>query len=245
MQAFFRRTAIVATAALFALSISPARSSAQAIFGAYEIGDDDVSLALLGAAWSPGGLGWKPFVSVVGYNLQYDAGIADVNRNVILPTIGLQHTMATQSVNFGVGYAFADEDNEDDAIVPVAAPSGDGVVGSFGWDYWGLTNTRAAQVLASYNFGDQFLWTRGRYSQRLTTTSPLWVGGEVALLGGGDDPRPGAEDVWLTQFGPTLEYRFNPQFRLGLSGGLKVGIDNYGDTGAYGRIEFLWLPRAR
>lgn len=232
MLALFRRTAI----AVAVMSLVGSRLSAQAIFGAAETDDDDVSIFLLGGAWAPGGLGWKPFGSIVAYNLRFPAGTVTQTRNVVLPTIGLMHAMPTQDVEFGVGYAFADEESSNPLLVP--APSSDGVVGSFGWNYWG-NGRRAAQVLASFNFADTFLWSRGRASLPLTATSPLWVGGEVGLLGGGNP------SAYLAQFGPTIEYRFNPQFRLGGSAGLKVGVSNVTGSSVYGRVEFLWLPTAR
>jgi hypothetical protein len=216
------------------MTVVGSNHNAQGVFGAVEVDDDDVALFLLGAAWSPGGLGWKPFGSVVGYNLQLPG---DFSRNVVVPTIGLINMQQTQSLSLGIGYAFADDDDVS-FLAPVSAPSGDGVVASFGWDYWGSGN-RMAQLLGSFNFGDEFLWTRGRAAVPLSQTSPLWVGGEAALLGGGDP------SFYIAQFGPMVEWRFNPQFRLGASGGLKVGVSNASGSAAYGRLEFLWLPRAR
>jgi hypothetical protein len=96
-----------------------------------------------------------------------------------------------------------------------------------------------AQVLGSFNFGNEFLWTRGRAGWRLTPTSPLFVGGEAGILGGGDS------NAFLAQFGPLIEFRFNPQFRLTASAGLKVGVAEVEGNAAYGRLEFLWLPTAR
>jgi len=237
MQALFRKSALVAAL----LGVLGSNLYAQAIFGAAETDDNDVTLLLLGGSWAPGGLGWKPFGTLVAYNLRFPAGTATQTNNVVLPTIGLMHAMPTQDVEFGVGYAFSSEDFGSTPVL-VAAPSGDGVVASFGWNYWG-TGRRAAQVLASYNFGDsKYLWSRGRAALPLTPTSPLWAGGEVAFMGGGDP------SAYLVQFGPTLEYRFTPQFRLTGSAGLKQGLSGF-PTGAdksavYGRIEFLWLPTA-
>jgi hypothetical protein len=227
-----------ATAAL-SITFASAPADAQAIFGAAELDDDETQLYLIGGAWAPGGLGWKPFGSVVAYHLRFDSFPEDVSRNVVVPTIGLMHSQATQSISFGIGYAFADDDTDetdDPALVP--APSGDGVVGSVGWDYWG-DGSRMAQVLGSYNFGDEYLWTRGRAGFRLTPTSPLFVGGEAGIMGGGD------QSAYIAQFGPLIEWRFNPQFRLTASAGLKVGIAEVDGNAAYGRLEFLWLPLAR
>jgi len=232
MHALVRRLTIAG--ALIALPLTT--THAQGVFGAAEFGDDDVSFFLLGGAWSPGGLGWQPFVSVVGYNLRFDAGPTTETRNVVLPTVGLMNMQQMQSYQFGVGYAFSDEDVG--APFLVQAESGDGVVGSFGWDYWG-DGTKAIQLLGSYNFGTEFLWTRGRAGIPVRTGSPLWIGGEAALLGGGDP------SAYIAQLGPTLEYRFSPQFRLGGSAGWKVGVSNASGSAMYGRVEFLWLPRAK
>ena len=236
-----RKIALSATAAALALTFGASRVSAQGVFGAFELDDDNTQLLLLGAAFSPGGsLGWKPFGTVVGYNLRFDAGATTESRNVLVPTVGLMRTSNTQSLGLGVGYAMSDEDTDVALLVP--AQSGDGVVASLGWDYWG-TGNRMAQLLASYNFGTEYVWTRGRAATQLATNGPLFVGGEAALMGGqtGD----GGSGAFLGQFGPLLEYRFNPQFRLTGSAGLKVGIAEVSGTSTYGRIEFLWLPGAR
>jgi hypothetical protein len=229
-----------ATGITLALALTSAPANAQALFGAAELDDDETQLYLLGGAWAPGGLGWKPFGSVVAYHLRFDFFPEDVSRNVVLPTLGLMYAQPTQSLSLGVGYAFADDDTDDDINDPalIGAPSGDGVVGSVGWDYWG-DGSRTAQVLGSFNFGDEYLWTRGRAGFRLTPTSPLYVGGEAGIMGGGD------QSAYLAQFGPLIEWRFNPQFRLTASAGLKVGVAEVEGNAAYGRLEFLWLPLAR
>lgn len=222
--------------ALAAITLVGSHLPAQAVFGAAETDDDRVRLFLLGGVWAPGGLGWKPYGSVVAYNVSFPTGTARQSNNVVLPTVGLMHAMPTQDVEFGIGYAFSSEEFNQPLLV--SAPSGDGVVGSFGWNYWG-NGRRSAQALASYNFGNSYLWSRGRAAVPLTATSPLWVGGELALMGGGDP------SAYLAQFGPTIEYRFTNQFRLGGSAGLKTGISNVTGSAVYGRIEFLWLPTAR
>lgn len=235
MHAFTWRLTLASVALALTFTTTPAH--AQAIFGAAELDDDETQLYLLGGAWSPGGLGWKPFGTVVGYHLRFDAGTETLSRNVVVPTLGLARETATQQIGFGVGYAFTDEENDDQPLL-VAGQSGEGVVASVGWDYWGDGN-RQMQFLGSYNFGVEYLWTRARAALRLTPTSPLFVGGEAGILGGGDD------SAYLAQFGPLIEWRFNPQFRLNLSGGLKVGIAEVDGSAAYGRLEFLWLPMAR
>jgi hypothetical protein len=232
------RRSLTASIAL-ALTVLTSQLSAQAVYGAVEVDDDEFRMFFLGGSWGLGGMGWKPYASVSAFNLSYPSGSVRESRNVVVPSIGLRNTSATQSVNFGVGYAFADEDF-DQPVIQLQAESGDGFVASAGWNHWGSTNTHALQLLGSYNFGTEFLWTRGRASKPLTSTSPLWVGGELALLGGG------LTDSYIAQFGPTVEWRFNPQFRLGGSAGLKTGVSNAsGFNAVYGRLEFLWLPSAR
>lgn len=226
----------VAAAAALLLTITASGASGQALFGAAELDDDDTQLFLLGGAWSPGGLGWKPFGSVVAYMVRWDAGAATQSRNVVVPTLGLVNAQERQSLSLGVGYAFSDEDVDEPILI--GAESGDGVVGSVGYDYWG-DGSKMVQLLGSYNFGTEFLWTRGRAATRLTPTSPLFVGGEAAVLGGG------SSNAFLGQFGPLVEWRFNPQFRISASAGLKVGLAEVSGNSAYGRLEFLWLPAAR
>ena len=234
-----KRRLTLAGAAL-ALTIISATAHAQAIFGAVEVDDDETQLYLLGGALSFGGLGWKPFGTLVGYHLRFDAGTDTRSRNVVVPTLGLAYETTTQQIGFGVGYAFTDEEGDEQPLL-VGGQSGEGVVASVGWDYWGDGN-RQLQFLGSYNFGVEYLWTRARAAWRLTPTSPLFVGGEAGILGGGDDD---GDSPYLAQFGPLVEWRFNPQFRLNLSGGLKVGIAEVEGSAAYGRLEFLWLPTAR
>lgn len=234
MHAFKWKSAAASFALALTVTTTPAH--AQAIFGAAELDDDETQLYLIGGAWAPGGLGWKPFGSVVAYHLRFDLGPADESRNVVVPTLGLMNSQQTHSLSLGLGYAFSDEDVDEPILI--GAESGDGIVASFGYDYWGDGN-RMAQLLGSFNFGTEFLWTRGRAGWRLTPTSPLFVGGEAGILGGGN------ASAFIAQFGPLIEWRFSPQFRLTGSAGLKVGVAEVEGNAAYGRLEFLWLPAAR
>lgn len=234
MYDFMRRT-ILASAAL-ALSLLSSNAGAQAIYGSAEFDTDDFTMFFLGGSMSASGLGWKPYGAVSAYTLHFPG----VTRNVVVPTVGLVNRTNEGSVSFGVGYAFSDKDFDQPLLVP--AESGSGIIGSVQWNHWG-SGDHALQLLGSYNFGTQFFWTRGRASRPLATQSPLWVGGEASVFGGGD---PSAS---MAQLGPTVEWRFSPQFRLGGSAGIKFGLSSPAgvDLGnpAYGRVEFLWLPRAR
>lgn len=221
---------------VLAVTTIASSAHAQAIYGAAEADTDDMTFFLLGASISAPGMGWKPYVALSTYHLRFDAGAASVTRNVIAPSVGLVNRGSEGSLQFGVGYSFADKDVT--APFPVAAESGDGVFTSAQWNHWG-DGSHAYQLMGSYNWGTEFLWTRGRAAWQLAPQSPLFVGGEAAVLGGGDP------SAWLAQVGPTVEWRFSPQLRLGLSAGVKFGLSNYDNNPAYGRVEFLWLPSTR
>jgi hypothetical protein len=223
-----------ATMAVAVVILTPSSLQAQAIFGAAEFDDENTSFFMLGGTMGLGsGMGWRPFVGLTAYHLRFE-GLGTTDRNVIVPSLGMSNTSATGSYGGSLGYAFADEDAP---VAFVGAESGDGVVLQGHWNHWGTTGRHAFQWLGSYNFGSEFFWTRGRASKPLTATSPLWVGGEAALMGG--------NDVTLAQLGPTIEWRFNPQFRLGGSAGFKPVLSGGSGSAVYGRLEFLWLPRAR
>ena len=234
MQFLARRGVLLLSALAFVCTSISAQ--AQAVYGAAEVDDDDLLLLLIGASLRAGGLGWKPYAAVTAYHLQFPVGTGTVDRNVIVPTVGLSNETSVGSVSFGAGYAFANRDATDPILV--GGESGRGVVATAQWNHWG-TGTHNYQALGSYNFGTEFLWTRGRASWPLRQGSPLWAGGEVALMGGGEP------SAYIAQFGPMVEWRFNPQFRLAGSAGLKAGISNASGSAVYGRVEFLWLPRAR
>lgn len=210
-----------------------------AVFGAAEWDENDLSLYLLGASVNPGRMGWQPYASIVGYTLRYPSQGTTLSKNVFSPSVGLMNRYDGGQYQFGVGYAFADEDFAAPVFVAEGA-DGDGVTASAQWNHWGKPRN-ASQIIAAYNFGSEFLWTRARHSFQLAQNGPLWAGVEGGILGGGDE----GTKRWWAQFGPTLEYRFNPKFRIGASAGLKTGISNVSGTAAYGRLEFLLLPFQR
>ena len=224
---------VVATA----LSVAPtsALRAQPVVFGSAEAAGDNTTLLLLGAAWSPGRIGWQPYVSAIGYNLRFDNGPVSVSRNVFAPQVGVKYQTATSAFQVGGGWSFTSDTT---GAFNLAAPSGEGPFGAVQWDYWGNGN-RAAEFIGSYGTDDQFLWTRLNGFQRLTTTSPLYVGGEGILFGSTGD-----NDFWSAQVGPAIEWRFSPQFRLGAAAGFKVGLSpsTNRDTDAYGRLSFVWLP---
>jgi hypothetical protein len=234
----FRKT-LVLTAVLATLPIATARAQSIAVFGAAEAAADDQTLLLVGAAVSPGRLGWQPYASIIGYNLRFSSpALGDITTNVFAPQLGLRFQNAVSATQLGGGYSFATDFT---GAFNVAAESGDGPFVAFQWNHWG-TGSRALEAIASYGLDTKFFWSRGTALQRLTSTSPLFVGGEAGLFGSTGD-----NDFWTTQLGPSVEWRFTPSFRMGLAGGLKIGLSpsTNNETNAYGRLSFLWLPTMR
>ena len=227
-----RTHTLALTLACSAVLSATAAAQSVAVFGAAEGTGNNTSIYLIGANLSASGLGWKPEVGATAYELHFPG----TDRGVFEPHVGLVNSMADQSLGFSVGYAFASTNTNVAALVP--GQSGRGVVVSGDWDYWD-NNRKAAQLLGSYNFGDNGFWGRGRASRPVHVGSPLWFGGEAVLLGETQSP-----SVWAAQLGPTLEYRFSPQFRLGGSGGVQFGLGSNGGPGTTGylQVEFLWLP---
>jgi hypothetical protein len=238
---FARKKSTLAAFAIACVVGSTASAQAVSIYGSSQFTGDDTRFFLLGATVSPSGLGWKPFVGVTANQLNVDADAGtSLSRTAFVPRVGLVNVMSEQSVSFSVGYAFADKDFDTPVLVP--GETGSGVVGGFGWNYWNA-DRRAAQYLASYNFGTNFLWNRLRGSMPLAESSPLWVGAEGALMGNTDSD-VGNPSVWLAQLGPTAEWRFSNRFRLGGSAGFQFGVSNASGSTWYAGLEFLWLPTA-
>jgi hypothetical protein len=231
------RKTIAVAFALVTLNVAPARAQAVAVFGAAEAAGDNQTLALLGAAWSPGHIGWQPYVSAIGYNLRFDNGPISITRNVFAPQAGLRYQNAVSAVQIGAGYSFA---SGDAGVFNVGAQTAEGAFGAFQWNHWG-TGNRSLEAIASYGTKEEFFWSRFTGLQRLAPASPLFVGAEVGAYGSTK-----TNSFWTGQLGPAVEWRFTPTFRLGAAAGLKVGLSSPpGATRksvAYGRISFLWLP---
>jgi hypothetical protein len=252
MKAQFRRyrTFVVALVALAGVASSAGAQQIVA-FGAAEFSGNRRSVQLLGAALSSGLPGWSPVFTVTGlrFTFPFDAdpgpGVDEETADAfaVAPSLGLRYQTAAWSTGVHVGYIFVDEDEDIAAITGSPVGSDDGVFATFQHDYWGR-GERIGQLFATYNFGGEYLWSRAKGGVRFPSiTSPLFIGGEVIFQGGGDDD---VDDTWVLQAGPALMFQLTPNFRLDLSGGVRVPIDDPADegTGGYGRIEFVAvLPR--
>jgi hypothetical protein len=249
MKEHFCRNRILVAAMVAWVGIAGSAGAQQiAAFGAAEFSGERRSVQLLGFAVSSGLPGWSPVFTVTG--LRFTFPVTDpvtlttstADAFAIAPSIGLRYQTETRATGVHVGYIFVDEDQDIAAITGSPVGSADGVFVTFQHDYWGRGES-IGQIIATYNFGGEYLWSRAKGGVRFpNVTSPLFIGGEVIVQGGG----PGSPDTWVLQAGPALMFQLTPNFRLDLSGGVRVPIEDPADegTGGYGRIEFVaLLPR--
>jgi hypothetical protein len=254
MNAHFRRSRTIVVALTAWAGFAGSAGAQQIVaFGAAEYSGERRSVQLLGFAASSGLPGWSPVLTVTG--LRFTFPVIDPITLVettgesfaIAPSLGLRFQTETRSTGLHVGYIFVDEDEDVGVITGSPVGSADGVFATFQHDYWGRGD-RIGQLIATYNFGGEYLWSRAKGGVRFPNlTSPLFIGAEVIFQGGGDtDDDPLTDPTWVLQAGPALMFQLTPNFRLDLSGGVRVPIDDPADegTGGYGRIEFVAvLPR--
>jgi hypothetical protein len=254
MKGHFRCNRMIMTALVGLAGVASSTGAQQIVgFGAAEWSPHRRSVQLLGAAISSGLPGWSPVFTVTGLRFTFptidptslEEETADAFA--VAPSLGLRYQTETYSTGLHAGYIFVDDDEEISPITGSPVGGSDGFFLTAQHDYWGR-GERIGQLIATYNFGGQYLWSRAKGAVRFpSVTSPLFVGAEAILQGGGDDDDfPGLEDMWILQAGPVLAFQLTPNFRIDLSGGVWVPIEDPADegTGGYGRIDFgAVLPR--
>ena len=160
--------------------------------GVGEFDTEDVVLVLGGVSVSPARQGWTPVGGVQVNWLQYPINENEMRETfTVVPSVGIRRGFDGGSFQFRVGYAFRDsnEDDEDDVVgvPPVGADVGDdGVTNSMQLEYWGNGNLEA-QLIGSYNYGSEGLWSRARLLHRLFnlgSNGHIRAGGEAAYLTG-------------------------------------------------------------
>jgi hypothetical protein len=216
-------------------------------FGAAEFSGQRRSVQLLGFALSSGLPGWSPVLTVTGLHFTFPSvdPITLVTNTedawAIAPSLGMRYQTEVGSTGLHVGYIAFSGETPPAGGTPVGAA--DGIFATVQADYWGRGEA-LGQLLATYNFGGEYLWSRAKGAVRAGgLSSPLFVGAEAILQGGGEGPvKP-----WALQLGPVLAFQLTPNFRLDLSGGVRIPLnrDESGEfTTGYGRIEFVAvLPR--
>lgn len=209
-------------------------------FGSAEAGGAGSSLFLLGASASSGNVGWSPVVSLEAYRLNYRSGPGTTtSNNVFSPSVGMKYQTTTGATQGRIGYAFVSSSTEQPVTVgafPIPASSKNGVFVSAQHDYWG-TGEHTAQLLGSYNFGNEFLWTRGRIAQRMGgVDSPVMLGAEAGFLGGGENTK-----TWGFFVGPTLGYRATQALRFTAAAGYRASTSASGNGTGYAKLDFVYI----
>jgi hypothetical protein len=228
----------IALALGVALAAAPRAVEAQissTLIGVAEYDTDGTLLLLSGISAGPGGLGWKPRVGVQGYFLRYDVPAGDVDVTAIRPWVGMRNSFTGGSASINVGYAFTNRDR--DFVTPaIIEDGGEGVVLSGGWDYWGTGNSFGYQLLGSYNFGSEALWTRARGTvpMQIRDNGQTRIGAEVAYLSG--------DNYYAFQPGAVLEFNNRGGRMFGLGAGMK--FFKGGENAVYFKGEFT-LPLSR
>jgi len=251
MKAHFRRSKTLVAALIGLFSVASSAGAQQIVgFGAAEFsGPVRRNVQLLGFAVSSGLPGWSPVLTVTGLRFAFpDAAGGTADAFAIAPSLGLRYQTQTGSVGGHVGYIFVDDDDDDVGVIGSPVGGSDGVFVTLQADHWGL-GERIGQLIATYNFGGNYLWSRAKGGVRLGgLTSPLFAGAEVIFQGGGEDDDLDIPNTWVLQAGPVIMLQLHPSFRLDLSGGVRVPIDDDDledePIGGYGRIGFVAvLPR--
>lgn len=209
-----------------------------ATFGSAEVAGFGEGSALLGTSINAGVRGWGPVATLVGQTYRYRSGLnTHAQAYAISPSLGLVHTTAVGAVQGSVGYTFVRTDGPV-TVLGVEGGSKSGVFVSGQGNYWG-NGENTAQAIASYGFASEYLWSRFRAAHRLApSATPFYLGGEFVFQGTQKD----TPSRYRYQLGPTIEYRFTPEFRMGASAGYRGGNNNAAGTG-YGRVEFLVLSK--
>lgn len=233
----FRNLAIAFTLAA-ALIGAPRAADAQwssTAIGVAEYDTENTVLLLAGLSAGPGGMGWAPRLGVQGYYLRYDAGTNSVDVTSIRPYVGMRNNFTGGSASINVGYAFTNRDVAGIAGPALVSDQGEGVVLSGGWDYWGTGNAFGYQLLGSYNFGSEAIWTRARGTVplQIRNDGQTRIGAEVAYLTGR------GYSAW--QPGALVEFRNGGRI-FGLGAGMKF-FEGGGDA-VYFKGEFV-LPLGR
>lgn len=215
-----------------------------ATFGSAEAAGFGEGSALIGTSINGGVRGWGPVATLVGQTYRYRSGInSHAQAWAISPSLGLVHTTAVGAVQGSVGYTFVRTEGlvgtvNPDGILGVEGGSRSGVFVSGQGNYWG-DGENTAQAIASYGFASEYLWSRVRAAHRLApSATPFYLGGEFVYQG----TQKAVPSRWRYQVGPTIEYRFTPEFRMGASAGYRGGNNNAPGSG-YGRVEFLILTK--
>lgn len=235
----FKSMSSLAAALVVAAFVSvPAGAQSLATYGSAEAaGDGGGSLFLGSTLGLPGGVGLSPIVSAYVQTYRYRTGTGHATATAFSPAVGLSYGTPVGAVSATVGYNFTSTDVSNNRLVELQGGNTESVTSTLQGNYWGDGN-QAVQGIVAYAWKSEYVWSRLRAAKRLGTT-PAFAGAEVVYQGTSKN-----YSQHRYQFGPTIEYRFTPRFRLGGAAGYKGGDNNYAGTG-YAQINFLLLTDFR
>lgn len=154
--------------------------------GVGEFDTADTYLVLGGVSVGAQRTGWTPVAGLQAYWVQYVTNpTTDATTSVtaVTPSVGLKNSFETGAFTARVGYTFVNGDIVGGTPAFSSDVTDDGVVTSAQLDYWG-TGKVGLQGIATYNFGGESFWGRGRALFRVASfaNGGLSVGPEVAYL---------------------------------------------------------------
>jgi hypothetical protein len=237
------RTRILTLAAVLA-ALTSRISGAQSLatYGSAEAAGHGEGSLFLGSTLSAGGPGISPFVSAYVQTYRYRSGPGTyANATAFAPAVGLSYGTPVGAVSASLGYNFISSSTSNVGFIGLQGGNEGSAFTTLQGNYWG-DGDEAVQGIVSYSFRSQYVWSRLRAGHRVGT-SPVFLGGEAVWQGTSNGRIPGTTLTYSAhryQFGPTIEYRFTPEFRLGGAAGYKGGDNNYPGTG-YVSVNFLWL----
>lgn len=224
-------TVALALVAVGALVVAPGAAQAQITWSsAGEVGGDDVNLIFTSLGWTPGWMGIRPTLGVSAYRVGTEGG--DIYS--FGPSVGLEYRASGGSLEVDVGYSFKNSD----ASSPFFGGSEDGATTGVHAEYWG-DGTWGLQGIGSYNWGSEYLWSRGRVTRRVVQLDPgsLNLGAQAVWQGQtGDEPNP----YRVTQYGPVVQWITGTDWILAGSAGWK-NIEDQDDTW-YAGLEIVYTP---
>lgn len=239
MNTNFKRVALLGSLAfsLFALAKPASAQWGVTGIGVAEYDTQETLLLLAGVSATPGTPGWSPLIGLQTYWLRYELPLETKSIVSVRPYAGLQNSFPGGALSFTAGYAFVSDDESARPIGSSVADNQDGFVLSSALDHWGTGGPLGYQLLASYNFGGESFWGRGRVTSRV---SQLASGGQVRV--GGEVAYAKAGDFSMTQPGLVAEWHNGRGFILGFGVGRKLIAD--ADDATFFRVETV-LPLSR
>jgi hypothetical protein len=203
------------------------------VYATGEYDTDETAFALAGLSLAPKRLGIVPVLGVQGHFLRYALPTGDVDSKGVQPFVGLQNNFGTGLLGARVGYQF--ESNSALLTAPSSIAAGEGVVVTGQLESWGTGTGIGGQALATYNFGSETMWGRGRLDMPLTQLNPgaIRLGVEAAYLNVGEGV--GFESASV---GPVLMW----QTGRGVNLGFAVGKRLMDSDATYFRVDLALFP---